>query len=394
MKIIELTEEQFRAYSKLHSARNYFQTVEYANLKKEYAKHYLGFINEKDNTLMAAFLLLEKNSMSSKIGYVPGNFLIDYANETLFKDFINTLKVYLKEKDYIYLTTDNLITFKIYNNNDELIYYDTNLIKILDELSFVKSGNNHNLKVILETEKTPAETFKLFNKNTKRNIKKDLQRAITIFKDEDNNPELLLNLTNNFNEKTIKEILDAFNTEDNTAEIYFAKINPEVYINNYRYLLKQEEEKNTKLNNIMQNINIHKSDSFINKKMISDRLLTRYNNEVIKASNIYKKYPDGTVIGAILIIKNNREIYFLDEGRNKEFDKLYSSHLLKWEIIKKYLNEGYKIFNFGSIKSIDKKDSSYNFKKGFGGNIYECVGTYDLVIDKWKYNIVKTFNKK
>ena len=72
---------------------------------------------------------------------------------------------------------------------------------------------------------------------------------------------------------------------------------------------------------------------------------------------------------------------------------MYSSHLLKWEIIKKYLNEGYKIFNFGSIKSIDKKDNSYNFKKGFGGNIYESVGTYDLVIDKWKYNIAKVFKK-
>ena len=51
MKIIELTETQFKNYSKLHSSRNYFQTVEYANTKPNYNIIFLGFINESDNTL-------------------------------------------------------------------------------------------------------------------------------------------------------------------------------------------------------------------------------------------------------------------------------------------------------------------------------------------------------
>ncbi len=392
MKIIELSEVQFKNYSKLHSARNYFQTVEYANLKKEYNHFYLGFFNESDNTLMAATLLLEKKIGPLKIGYVPGSFLVDYDNDTLFKDFINTLKTYLKKQKYVYLTSDNLITYKIFNKNGEVLYFDTNLVKILDELSFVRLKKKSNLKVVLETEKTPDETFNLFNHNTKRNIKLSLERAISIFKDESNNPDLLLNLTNNFNADKIKEFISSFNNE-NKAEIYFAKLDPEKYINNIRFLLKKEEEKNDKLNDIMQNINIIKTDEFINTKMNSDKLITRYNNEIIRATNIYTKYPEGVIIGAILIIKNNREIYFLDEGRNKEFDNLYSSHLLKWEIIKKYLNEGYKIFNLGSIKEMDNKDPNYNFKMGFGGKVYETIGTYDLVIDKILYPLVKVLNK-
>ena len=388
MKIIELTEIQFKNYSKLHSARNYYQSVEYANLMKEYQKYYLGFINETDNTLMAATLLLEKKIGNLKIGFIPGNFLVDYNNEALFKDFINLLKDYLKQKKYIYLSTNNEITYKIFNKDGEVLYFDTNLLKILDELSFIKQKKSYNLKVVLETEKTPNETFKLFNSNTKRNINLSLERAITIFKDESNNPELLLNLTNNFNADKVKEILNNFK-KDNKAEIYFAKINPEKYINNYRYLLKEEEENNDKLNGIMQDINIVKTNEFINKKMNSDKLITRYNNEIIKATNLYTKYPEGVIAGAILIIKNNREIYFLDEGRNKDFDDFYSSHLLKWEIIKKYLTEGYKIFNFGPIKSMDKKDSKYNFKMGFGGKVYENIGNYDLVINTVLYPIVK-----
>ena len=388
MKIIELTEIQFKNYSKLHSARNYKQSIEYANLKKQYKKNYLGFINENDNTLMAATLLLEKKIGKLKIGFVPGNFLVDYNNEVLFKNFINTLKDYLKREKFIYLTTDNEITYKIFNKSGEVLYFDTNLIKLLDELSFRRKKKNSNLKVVLETEKTPNETFELFNSNTKRNIKSLLERAIYIFKDDSNNPELLLNLTNNFNADKVKEILNNFNG-DNKAEIYFAKIDPEKYINNYRFLLKEEEERNGKLNEIMQDINIIKTDEFITKKMKSDKLITKYNNEIIKATNLYTKYPEGVIAGAILIIKNNREIYFLDEGRNKDFDDFYSSHLLKWEIIKKYLTEGYKIFNFDTIKSMDKKDSKYSFKMGFGGKVYETVGTYDLIINKWLYPIVK-----
>lgn len=392
MKIIELTETQFKNYSKLHSSRNYFQTVEYANTKPNYNKIFLGFINEGDNTLMGATLILEKDIFKFKIGYVPGGFLVDYDNDNLFRDFVNTLKVYLKEKKYVYLTTENKTTYKMFDKNREVIYFDTNILKLLDELSFVKVSKSIYRKVVLETEKTPNETYKMFNSNTKRNINLALQRAITIYKDENNNVDILLNLTGNNNSDKIKKLVENFNTPNNCCEIYFAKIDPEQYINNYRFLLKKEEEINDKLNDIMQDITIKKSDSFINRKMKSDLLITKYNNEILKATNIYTRYPEGAIIGAVLILKNNREIYFMDEGYNKDLASFYSSHLIKWEIIKKYLTLGYKIFNFGDIKNMDKKNGNYLFKMGFGGKVYECIGTYDLIINKWLYHIIKLIN--
>ena len=232
----------------------------------------------------------------------------------------------------------------------------------------------------------------MFNSNTKRNIKLALQRSITIYKDDNNSIDTLLNLNNKLNNEEIKKIIDNFNDDVNSSEIYFAKINPEQYINNYRFLLKKEEERNYNLSQIMQNARAKKSDALVNKKMESDRLISKYNNEIIKATNIYTKYPESIIIGAILIIKNNREIYFMDEAFNEELKAFYSSHLIKWEIIKKYLTLGYKIFNFGNIKSMDKKDGNYLFKMGFGGKVYECLGSYDLIINKWLYHIIKIIN--
>ena len=55
MKIIELTETQFKNYSKLHSARSYMQTVEYAHYKE-------GIIYYKDN-----IYCLERNHINKDI---------------------------------------------------------------------------------------------------------------------------------------------------------------------------------------------------------------------------------------------------------------------------------------------------------------------------------------
>lgn len=124
MKIIELTETQFKNYSKLHSSRNYFQTIEYANIMNNYNRLFLGFINENDNTIMGAVLLLERSVLKFKVGYVPGGFLIDYDNDNLFRDFITSLKNYLKEKKFVYLTTDNKTTYKMFDKKGQVIYFD------------------------------------------------------------------------------------------------------------------------------------------------------------------------------------------------------------------------------------------------------------------------------
>ncbi len=393
MKIIELTETQFKNYSTMHSSRNYFQTVEYANTRPSYQKLYLGFISEGNNTLMGAVLILENNVGKFKTGIVNGGFLIDYDNDNLFKDFITNLKNYLKSKKYVYVEVSNRTTYKIFDKQGKVLYYDTNIIKILDELSFVKTNKFINREVVIETEKTPNETYKMFNSNTKRNINLALQRAISIYKDENNNIDTLLNLTKDSNAEKIKTLLKNFNTKNNTAEIYFAKIDPEQWVNNYRFLLKEEEKNNDRLNSILQDPKTKKSNSLITKKMQSDKLIIKYNQEIIKATNIYTKYPDGAIIGAVLIIKNNREVYFLYEGYNKDLQDFYSSHLIKWEIIKKYLTLGYKIINFGNIKNMNKTNGDYLFKMGFGGKVYEYIGTYDLIVNKWLYRLIKLINK-
>ena len=87
------------------------------------------------------------------------------------------------------------------------------------------------------------------------------------------------------------------------------------------------------------------------------------------------------------------ESVFPDKLRN-----IYSINLLKWEIIKKYYKEGYKSFNLGNIPPLKNKDNKYHgiylSKIGFNPKIYETCGTFDLVINKYVYTILKKMPQK
>ena len=103
MKIIELTELQFKNYSKIHSMRNYFQTIEYADFEKEngYNKLLLGLIDDNNNLCAATLILLKELKGKYKVGIVPNGYLINYNNSNLFEDFTKELKKYGDEGNEI-----------------------------------------------------------------------------------------------------------------------------------------------------------------------------------------------------------------------------------------------------------------------------------------------------
>ena len=86
-------------------------------------------INEKDNTLMAATLLLESRISKYRIGYVPGSFLIDYNNDNLFKDFNATQLVNLSH-------SKGSPWYEIYSENDGKIPRNEIIDKIAITITF------------------------------------------------------------------------------------------------------------------------------------------------------------------------------------------------------------------------------------------------------------------
>lgn len=404
MEIIELEERQFRNYSYIHSNRNIYQTVENAKrLESKYnQKLYLGLIDDQNNLLAATLLLISKLKGKYLYGYAPKGFLIDYNNEELLTTFTNKLKEYLKERKFVFIKLDPLIPYQIYNKEKKIIYQNKNIMPFLKRLGYNHLGFNnyfetHNSRyyVYLNTNKDSLEdTFKKVSRNVKRSIQNSLNMGITIHKGDINNLDLFYSLISKKTKLTKEDIQSYFNTynnNQNSFEVYFAKIDPQIYVNNYRYLEREEFKKNNYLYQKIVESN-NQNRKLINKKLVSDKVLQKYKKEIVNATNIYSKFPNGLIVGTCAIIKNNKEITFFIDGYEEKLREVHSSYFLKWEIIKKYMKEGYTLFNLGEISGNMNKENNkyyglYFSKMGFNSKVVEYPGEFDLIINSPLYSI-------
>lgn len=404
MKLIELTETQYRNYSRIHKEKNYCQTVEYTNLleNKKYNKNYIGLIDDSDNVLGATLIL--SSNLGIKKGIIPGGFLIDYTNKDLLDTFCKHLKDYLKKSNYVYVSMFPLFRYKVYNNKRVLLQDNSEIVNILNKYNFVATEYTNRFSrydLVVESKKNLNAIYNSFNSNTKRNIRNSIYMGITIEKANDNELDTFYEMARKSTKKNIgflKNYLASYSTPDNTMEVYYAKLKADVYINNYRHLLAKEQERNRLLNANLQRNNSKKRKKTISRKMESDRLIEKYNNQIIKGTELLKKYPNGIILGTTAVLLNKKEVYFLMEGHDEAINKVSTSHILKWEIIKKYYQQGYRIFNLGSVhNNLDKKGKFYGLyqhKIGFGSDIIEYYPNLDLVLNQFIYKLVKFKKKK
>ena len=388
MEIVELNELQFKNYSNLHSKKNYKQSIEYAKLEetKGYKKLFLGLIDEQNNVHAATLILEKKLAGKYKYGYVPNGYLLNFFNTNLLELFTKEIKEYLKKLNYIYIRLTPNINYQIYNSDFILKENNSTIINTLKKLGYEYIANTSKYKMVLNTNNI-NNTFQKFRRSLKRNINDCLKKGISIHIGTPNEINDFLNLIEN--KEYYKKMLELYDNPNNKFEFYIAKINPQTYINNYRYLLKKEQLNNDQLNLKLKDPNVKKTNNLLNKKMTSDGLLSKYHNEIINGTNIYKLYPNGQIISAVGIIKNKKEITFITEGYSDEFNYIRSTSMIKWEIIKKQLSNNYQTFDLGNISI----SNAYSSKAGFNGDIIEYSNTFDLPINDMLYKI-NNFVKK
>ena len=403
MMIIELNEEQFRSYANFHSNRNYFQTVEFANMYELYGykKLYVGLVDDNNNLIAASLLLLNKIK-NYKYAYAPRGFLIDYNDMELFKTFTIMLKNYLKRIKVVFVKVDPRFVYKKYDKDLNVINDNSKMIPFLESLDYVHLGFNtyfesinSRFEVISTDFGSIKEAYDSLSRNVKRSIIENNKMGISIHEGDASNIDLFYNIIKKKTKNNLvyfKNYFKCFNTQDNKIELYFAKINTETYVNNYRYLVNKETKNNNLINGKMQDINSYKSKNLLDKKILSDHLLQEYNNKLVDAINLYKNYPKGLIVGTCAVIVNNKEVYFLMDGYVPELKEIHTSYSLKWEIIKKYINLGYKVFNLGEITGNFSSENNKYYglffsKMGFNSYVYEYPGEFDLVVNKFMYKL-------
>ena len=142
--IKEITMFEFDEFVQKNELYNLYQTSSYAIFKAEenYDYEYLGYF--ENNNLVAATLILYKNiSLTTKYGYAPRGFILDYHNLALLNNFTIQLKAYLKKQKFIFLKTDPLLVTREYDAKTNIIYQESiDYKKIFTELGYIKLKDN------------------------------------------------------------------------------------------------------------------------------------------------------------------------------------------------------------------------------------------------------------
>lgn len=280
---------------------------------------------------------------------------------------------------------------------------NSKLIELLKKNNYIHHGFNlyfENLtprwNAITKLNASSEKLFSLFSKDIKNRIRRSYKKGVSIYKGTREDLKMFYNLVGKKHRRKLSYYLDYYEifSKNNMFDIYFAKINPAVYIKTSKDMYEAELKRNNDIANLIQsNLSDSVKNKYINIKMNSDKLLDIYKTDVVNANNIFKSYPNGAVIAASAIVKYNKEVFFLIDGYDQKFKNFCPNHLMKWAIMNEYSKKGYLYAHHNGISGDFNNKSPYyglySFKRGFNSEIVEYIGEFDLIINKQIYQTCK-----
>ena len=409
MRIVKLSSSQFDRFASTHKYRNYFQTSMYANVMTKFGYHaqFLGIVSDEEKLVGATLIIYKDVFMGNKIAYAPHGILFDYDNIDNVKELVKCLKKVLGKQGIMLFRIDPYIPLAIYDYEGNTMNMNTKGDTIINNL--VKSGFKYKGRTLFfETEKPRWEALILLQRNiedifaktdkrTRSKIRKATNSGIEIVKDNDIKPLLTMLSKNDNNPKSYYNYLAK--SYDPNVDIYYAKINTEKFLVNSRRSYEKEIEYNETLASQIQDVNLDYNvrETYLNKKMESDKLITSYKNNLLKATELLKNNPDGIIVAGAMVIKYDNAAYLITEGIDNNYSNLCANYLLKWQLISDYNQAGFKYINLNAVVGEFNEQNEYSglneSKLGFNSTVTEYIGEFDIVLNNFAYTWYKKVNK-
>lgn len=396
MHIKELTNEEFAKFTDQYKYYSIFQTVEYALAmnKQNYDTFYLGMYDEYGSMVGATAILVELLG-KFQYAYAPRGFLIDYSDETLIKEFTNQVKKFLRKKSIIAIKISPLIIKNIHNKKEGSINptpnYD-NIFKCLKNNHYYHLGYNNyfealkpRFEAIIKLNPNAQVMFSNISKEFRTKIRSSDKTGVRIYKGDERNLEYFYKLIENKYPRDIKYFRDlyTYGKQKEMVDLYFALLDTKHYL---VYTQKEYQRQSIECNKITDQIFKNQgkaTNSMINRKISEDNKLAALKAQLVTATNLLNRYPNGIITACAILIKHQKEVYMLMDGYDPIYKKINAKHLLIWKLMEKYSNEGFETFNLGGISNPQEKDNKYkglnDFKLGFGADAIEYIGDLELI---------------
>ena len=412
MKVVTLKPDQFDNYAKNHRYRSYYQSSTYANvmIKFGYSAQYLGVVNDNNKLIGATLILFKKLYMNYKIAYAPRGILYNYENNENLEEMMNVIKKLLNKKKFMLLRIDPYIPLTVRDKDGNIMNFNNKGNEIIENLK--SAGFEYKGKTLyFETEKPRwealillnkdvREIFAKFDKRTRNKIRKATNSGIEVVRDTSQNVNKLYEFVTSKDHKPLSYYKELVNQFGDNIDIYYAKLNTETFLINSRRTYEKELDYNNDLQERVQDMSLDPSEreSYINKKMESDRLITNYKNSMVQSTDLLKDNPEGIIIAGAMVLTYDNAAYILTEGVDERYSYINANYLIKWNMIDDYNRQGYKYINLNGVVGEFEKDNEYKglneTKLGFNPTVTEYIGEFDMIINSVAYNLYEKLHKK
>lgn len=410
MKLVKLSAEQFDKYASTHKYRNYYQTSMYANVMVKFGYHaqFLGIASDENKLLGATLIIYKDVFMGNKVAYAPHGILFDYEDLNNTQELVKTIKRTLSKQGIMFLRMDPYIPLTIRDNEGNTMNFNNkgnDIIKNLTKSGFKYKGETlyfetekPRWEALVLLQKDIREIFDKIDKRTRNKLRRATNSGVEIIKNKD--IDNLYKFVSKKEKKPLNYFKAIANSFGENIDVYYAKLNTEKFLINSRRNYEKEVEFNETLSQKIQDMSLDPKDreTYLNKKMESDKLITTYKNNLLKATDLLKNNPDGIIIGGTMVIKYDNAAYLFTEGIDEEYGSLSASTLLKWQLIEDFNNQGFKYVNLSGVVGDFENQNEYSglneSKLGFNSIVTEYVGEFDIVLNNLMYNLYQKTNNK
>lgn len=394
MILKSLKSKEFEKFANKSPLLTFHQRESWGKLKNKNGWKYELIGLESNNKLVAATLLLNKKMpLGLRMYYAPRGYLLDFNDSKLLELFTNELKKYVKKNKGIFIKIDPYIPYKQRDINGKLVEGGFDNSKIVDNLKNL-GYKHHGFNIDTDKELQPRWIFTLNTDNkteddlmsgmikqTRKNVKKTLKMGLVLERIGVEGLSEYKKITEHtasrrgFIDRPLSYYENMFNALGDDLKIILCYLDTQKSIK-----LLQDE--------------INQINSFSEITPARNKELQELKKKIEEIEVLERKHGSKICLAGSMFIECGTELLNLYGGGYDEFMKLNAMYAIQWHAIKYAASNGFKTYNFYGIDGNFQKDNNpmygvYEFKKGFGGNVVELIGEFDLVVNKPKYLLYK-----
>ncbi len=422
--MIKIKYDKYLEFAKKMEQTHFLHSQEWADFRVKVGWNYEIMGCYENENLIAAMIISNKKIpipiINRKMYYISRGIIIDYKNEEHIKKVTKELKQFLKKNNGVFLRIDPGEIFQKIDNEGNPIANGKNNQIIIDNLEaagfhhlgftrgFEGMQPRYTFRVNLEGQ-TAKSILDNMDSKTRYNIKIGPKRGVKIVQSENIDIDRFYALMEDTSKRDdfivrSKEYFELLKSETSYNKSFIKQYFAELDLNDYIELIEKEllsnKEESISLNNKINDLDKDSKKYKKNIKRIEElEIIRTKNKEKLKEVEVLKiEYPNKLTLATAMCIVHDNKCWHLFGASSQQFIQFRAVYQLINQMLIDSINEGYEFFDHFGTPGENNKDNHnyglYYFKKGFGGEMIEFVGEFDLINNKLLYKLFNNIIQK